>query len=106
RLCRRWRGQRPGTLSRSECACIECRSLITRPNVRSKAVVKKTRPRTFKISRRMGAAKSFLHKFRTFCFWTAKQRVKQVDFRKSALCVVNRIAAENEKLLDSPIAYV
>ena len=52
--------------------------------MRSKAVVKKTRPRTFKISRRMGAAKSFLHKFRTFCFWTAKQRVKQVDFRKSA----------------------
>jgi hypothetical protein len=55
-----------------------------RLNVRGKAVVKETRPRSLKITRRISRAESFLHQFGPFCFWAAEQCIEQFNFRKSA----------------------
>src|SRR6476660_7659538 len=45
--------------------------------------MKESGPRSLKIARRIGGAKSFLHKFGPFCFRPTKQRVEQFNFRKS-----------------------
>src|SRR4029077_1442072 len=82
--CRCWR-QCPLTLKLwSNCVCIECGGLITRLNVRSRAVVKESGPCSLKIARRIGGSKSFLHEFGPLCFWAAEQHIEQFNFRKAA----------------------